>query len=167
MSNLPFEFTVNKADRTVYIQRSFSAQIQQIWDVFSQADLLDRWWAPQPWVSRTRSMEFRVGGRRLYAMVGPDGKEYWSAQEYVLIEPLKRMDWNSFFTDAEGRPQEDLHSSRWRLDFSQNGEQSEVRISIVLRSLTDLEQMIQMGFREGFTQTLNYLDEWVSRKSKS
>jgi hypothetical protein len=30
-------------------------------------------------------MNFEVGGKRFYAMVGPEGQEHWSLQQYTSI----------------------------------------------------------------------------------
>jgi hypothetical protein len=46
----------------------------------------------------------------------------------------------------------------WSLDFSTKDSLSIVEISIKLKTLADLEQIIQMGFKEGFTQALTALD---------
>ena len=52
-------------------------------DAYTKPELLDQWWAPKPWMSRTKAMDFKVGGRRFYAMVSPEGVERWSVQIHV------------------------------------------------------------------------------------
>ena len=38
--------------------------------------------------SKTKVMEFKVGGRRFYAMVSPEGQAIgWQVQEYTSITP--------------------------------------------------------------------------------
>ena len=71
MNNLLFEFSLDKAAQTVYITREFDAPLSLVWDAFTKKELLDQWWAPKPYESRTKVMDFRVGGRRFYAMVSP------------------------------------------------------------------------------------------------
>ena len=65
-NDLAFEFTVDKAAKTVYITREFDANLHLVWDAFTTAELLDQWAAPQPFRSVTKQMDFKVGGRRLY-----------------------------------------------------------------------------------------------------
>jgi uncharacterized protein YndB with AHSA1/START domain len=81
MSNLRFEFIVDKAAKTVFITREFNASQDLVWDAFTKAELLDQWTAPAPFKAKTKQMNFEVGGRRFYAMVSPDGKEMWSLQK--------------------------------------------------------------------------------------
>ena len=47
MSNLPFEFTVDKSTKTVFINREFNAEQSLVWDAFTKQELLDRWWAEE------------------------------------------------------------------------------------------------------------------------
>src|SRR3954470_12847835 len=90
-NNLLFDFTVDKQAKTVIVNREFAAELPLVWDAYTKQELLDQWWAPKPWESRTKFMDLRVGGRRFYAMVGPDGQERWSIQKFtkkVLNAPL-------------------------------------------------------------------------------
>ena len=74
-NNLLFDFTVDKAKKTVYITREFDADLSLVWDAFTKAEILDQWVAPKPWSSKTKHMNFEVGGRRFYAMVSQDGTQ--------------------------------------------------------------------------------------------
>ena len=87
MKNLLFDFTVDKAAKTVFITREFDADLSLVWDAFTKAEILDQWVAPKPWTSKTKFMNFKVGSRRFYAMVGPEGQEHWSIQEFTSISP--------------------------------------------------------------------------------
>ena len=73
-TNLPFDFTVDKTTKTVFVNREFAADLSLVWDAFTKQEILDQWWAPKPWVSKTKFMNFEVGGRRFYAMVSPEGQ---------------------------------------------------------------------------------------------
>lgn len=86
MSEHPgFEFTVDKAAKTINITREFAAELSLVWDAFTKQDMLDQWTAPAPWVARTKYMNFEVGGKRFYAMIGPEGQEHWGIQEYSTL----------------------------------------------------------------------------------
>jgi len=52
-----------------------------------------------------------------------------------------------------------MPSSKWDLNFSEQNGTTSVSIIIKHNTLADLEQHIQMGFKEGFTMTLNALDK--------
>ncbi|MDZ7646087.1 MAG: SRPBCC domain-containing protein [Cytophagales bacterium] len=82
-NDLLFEFTVDKTIKTVFVNREFAADLSLVWDAFTKQEILDQWWAPLPWKSKTKFMDFKVGGRRFYAMVSPEGQERWAIQKYT------------------------------------------------------------------------------------
>jgi len=80
-SALQFDFTVDKAAKTVLITREFAAELSLVWDAFTKAEILDQWNAPAPYKAKTKYMNFEVNGKRFYAMVSPDGQENWIIQK--------------------------------------------------------------------------------------
>ena len=71
-NDLLFDFTVDKTTKKVFINREFAADLSLVWDAYTKQEILDQWWAPKPWASKTKFMNFEVGGRRFYAMVSPE-----------------------------------------------------------------------------------------------
>ena len=157
MNNLLFDFTVDKATKTVSITREFDAELSLVWDAFTKKEILDQWWAPKPFASKTKVMDFKVGGRRFYAMVSPEGQERWVIQKYTSISPKTNFKFFNAFADENENPQ--LPGSEWDLTFSEHNGMTKVSVSIYNESVERMEKMIEMGFKEGFTMTLNELSE--------
>ncbi|GAA4165439.1 SRPBCC domain-containing protein [Chryseobacterium ginsenosidimutans] len=157
MNNLLFDFTVDKAAKTVFIAREFDAELSLVWDAFTKQEILDQWWAPKPFASKTKSMDFKVGGRRFYAMVNPEGQEMWAIQKYTSITPQTNFKYLNAFADKDENIQ--LPGSDWDLTFTEQNGITKVSIIIYNDSLERMEKMIEMGFKEGFTMTLNSLEE--------
>ena len=158
------EFIVNKETKTVSITKEFDAPRDLVWDAYTKPELLDQWWAPKPFASRTKVMEFREGGRRFYAMVSPDGQERWAIQKYTSITPKTNFKLFNAFADESENPE--LPGSDWDLNFSSQRGTTKVSISIYNESLERLERMVEMGFKEGFTMTLNSLEELLAKLSQ-
>lgn len=157
MTNLQFDFTVDKSSKTVFIEREFNAEQSLVWDAFTNQEILDQWWAPKPFLSKTIKMDFKKGGRRFYAMVSADGQELnYSIQTYTAISPKTNFKFESVFADKDENPLPP--GSDWDLTFSEENGITKVRISIYNESLERMEKMIAMGFKEGFTATLNELE---------
>lgn len=157
-NNLLSEFTIDKTTNTVFVNRQFEAGLPLVWDAFTKQEILDQWWAPKPWVSKTKTMDFKVGGRRFYAMVSPEGQEHWSIQDYTAISPKTNFKYLDAFADKDEKINSELPSADWDLYFSEYNGTTTVKITVKHKTLTDLEQIIQMGFKEGFTMTLNDLE---------
>jgi uncharacterized protein YndB with AHSA1/START domain len=157
-NNLLFDFTVDKTNNAILINRAFAAELSMVWDAFTKQEILDQWWAPQPMLSKTISMDFKVGGRRFYAMVNPEGVEHYSVQKFTSITPKTNLKWLSSFTDKNENINSKFPTSEWELHFSEDNGTTKVAITIKHKTLSDIEMHIQMGFKEGFTMTLNELD---------
>ena len=164
-NDLQFDFTVDKAKKTVYITREFDADLSLVWDAYTKQEILDQWWAPKPWSSKTKIMNFEVGGRRFYAMVSPEGLERWSIQKYTSISPKTNFKLLNAFADENENPE--LPGSEWDLNFSEQNEKTKVSVTIYNESLERLERMIEMGFKEGFTMTMNSLEKLLETLSQS
>lgn len=157
---LLFDFIVDKENLSVTVRKEFAAPQKLVWDTFTKAELLDQWWAPKPYLSKTKQMEFKKGGRRLYAMVSPDGgQEHWAIQNYLTISPINNFIYFDAFADQDGNANPDDPGSEWNLSFSEKNGVTTVDIKIKCKTLEDMEQTMKMGFKEGFTMTLTYLDE--------
>ncbi|MES2573496.1 MAG: SRPBCC domain-containing protein [Bacteroidota bacterium] len=159
MNHLPFDFTVNKETSTVHVKKEFDAKPDLVWDAFTKPEILDQWWAPKPWLSKTKLMEFKEGGRRIYAMVGPEGEEHWALADYTSISPKTNFRYSDAFCDEEGNVSNEVPRSDWNIDFTDKGNVTAVNIVIKYKTLTDLETIIGYGFKEGFTMAMNNLDE--------
>ena len=119
-NDLLFDFTVDKTTKTVSINRAFAAELSLVWDAYTKQEILDQWWAPKPWESRTKFMNFEVGGRRFFAMVSPEGEERWGIQKFTSISPKTNFKTYNAFADKDENLE--LPGSEWDLNFSeQNG----------------------------------------------
>jgi uncharacterized protein YndB with AHSA1/START domain len=164
-NNLLFDLTVDKASKTVFVTREFDADLSLVWDAFTKAEILDQWVAPKPFAAKTKFMDFKVGGRRFYAMVSPEGQERWLLQKYTSISPKTNFKMFNVFADKDENPE--LPGSDWDYTFSEENGKTTVRITIYNESLARLEKMIEMGFKEGFTMSLTNLENLLASRSLS
>lgn len=160
---MDMDFVVNKETKTVTITKEFNAGRDLVWDAYTKPELLDQWWAPKPFSSRTTVMDFEVGGRRFYAMVSPEGAERWAVQKYTSITPKTNFKFFNAFADADENLQ--LPGSDWDLNFSEQDGKTTVHVSIYNESLERLERMIEFGFVEGTKAQLKNLEELLTKLS--
>jgi len=163
-NKLLFDFTVDKKTKTVVINREFDAELDLVWDAFTKADLLDQWVAPKPWKSKTKYMNFKVGGKRFYAMVSPEGHERWSIQEYTSITPKTNFKMHNAFADENEQPE--LPGSEWNYNFAEQDGITSLNLTIYNESLERLERMIDMGFKEGFIAAIENLEKLLRTSAK-
>ena len=163
-NNLLFDFIVNRETSTVHVKRAFDAALALVWDAFTKPKILDQWWAPKPWLAKTKSMNFEVGGRWLYAMYGPQGEEHWTLADFTSITPKTNFKYFDAFCDSKENLIDELPRCDWNVDFVGTNKTTMVSIAIKHQNLADLEKNIELGFKEGFTMALDGLDELFSSK---
>lgn len=160
---LHFDFSVDKTTKTIYITREFAAPLDLVWDAFTKPDLLDQWSAPKPWRTETKIMDFRVGGRWLYAMISPENVHHWSLAEFQHIEPKSQFASRNSFCDDQGLPlPSNFTSSITTTSFTSNPTTTTVLITKVMEDLNQLEQFIARGFQQGSTMAMNNLELLLS-----
>ena len=166
ISNLLFDFTVDKTTNTIFITREFDAGLSLVWDAFTKQEILDQWGAPEPWTTQTIYMDFNVGGRRFYKMISSEGQEYFSVQDFTSISPKTNFKYISGVSDKDENINPEFYGYENNLDFNEANGITTFRMSIKYKDLATLEMMANDRFREGFTMTLNILEKILATLSQ-
>ena len=166
MSEKVFNFTVDKENLSVKIERSYDAPLELVWAAWTEAELLDQWWAPRPYKAVTKVMDFREGGRWLYAMTSPEGQKMWDLKSFLKIDAKKSFSYRSTFSDENGNVGPDVQGSTWVNTFTERDGVTMVTNDIRNESLERLEAQLKMGFKEGYTMGLAQLEELLARLQK-
>jgi uncharacterized protein YndB with AHSA1/START domain len=162
-----FNFTVDRDNLVVKIERSFDAPLDLVWSAWTEAEILDQWWAPQPYKAETKIMDFREGGRWLYAMVSPQGERVgWNSKDFSTIAPRKGFTYRSYFCDENGVAPAGMTGSTWVNSFTESNGVTLVTNNVHVDSLAHLEAQIKMGFKEGYTMGLDQLEKLLAQLAK-
>jgi uncharacterized protein YndB with AHSA1/START domain len=156
-------FVKDFANGKIVVKHFCDADLDTVWDMWTKPELLDIWWAPKPWKSETKSMSFKNGGRRLYAMVGPGGERHWAFGDFSSINPKTGFDVKDGFADEKGNVNTQMPQTDWKLVFDKSGSGVLVTISLIGNG-PQLQKLVEMGFEEGFKMALGNLDEEIKKK---
>jgi uncharacterized protein YndB with AHSA1/START domain len=140
------------------VTRTFDAELDLVWRAWTEAELLDQWWAPKPWKSVTSHMDFKVGGHRIYAMVGPEGEKHVGRTDYVSINEKKDFAGEDAFCDDDGNINPDFPIATFINQFESNANSTLVTIETEYASEEHLKQVIEMGMKEGLSAAFENLD---------
>lgn len=153
------EFEADKIKKTIRVRREFAAPVLRVWSAWTKAEMLDQWWAPKPWKARTGRMDFREGGKWVYAMIGPEGEKHWARADFENISEPREFSARDCFSDENGEEDHNLPTSFWNIKFREkSSERTEINITITYKERADLERILNMGFKEGFSAGLDNLD---------
>ncbi|HKO91133.1 MAG TPA: SRPBCC domain-containing protein [Polyangiaceae bacterium] len=155
--------TRSEARGKVVIERSYRADIGDVWDLWTTKDGFESWWGPQGFRVEVNELDARAGGALRYEMIA-DSPEMIAAMKR-LGRPASHPT-NSRFTELHPRerlvitslidfiPGVTPYENRIVVDFKVLGRQ--VRMSVTLEAL-HTEEMSKMQ-QEGFTSQLTKLD---------
>jgi uncharacterized protein YndB with AHSA1/START domain len=159
--NLLFDFTVDKEAKVIRVTREFAAGLDLVWDAFTKPEILDLWSAPKPWRVETKDMDFRQGGRWLYAMVSPENMRHWSLVEFTTIQPKTHFSSRNSFSDEHGTPPVNDAFSLTTNTFKEGPEVTTVYIEKKFNDLAMVEMMVSRGFKEGTAASMANLDDYL------
>ena len=94
--------TTAETHKTVSIERTFNLPLSKVWKAFTDAESFKKWWGPENYTCPHCTIDFRVGGKYLNSMQGPDGKEIWSTGTYKEIVSFKKIVYTDSFADSIG-----------------------------------------------------------------
>lgn len=165
-SLLQFDFDIDKTNNIIRVRRDFAADRNLVWEAWTNPELLDQWWAPKPYRTVTKSMDMRTGGTWIYAMISPEDIAHWCRADYHFVEPGISFEGLDAFCDEHGNINMEFPRTVWRCKFEGENEKTTVRIELNYESLSDLEKIIEMGFREGFSAALTNLDQYIEARHR-
>ena len=157
------EITTDAKHCTFQAKREFNADIALVWRAWTEAQLLDQWWAPAPWKCETKLMDFREGGTWKYDMVGPEGERHGGIQIYDSIVPIDYFSGKDAFADEQGNINEDLPVATWKNTFTKTDNGTLVTSFAQYPNAEALETVVKMGMAEGLTMAHDQLEEVLSK----
>lgn len=84
------------------VTRTFNAPIEEVWKAWSNEEQAKLWWGPEGFTAPSAKIDFRVGGKYIYAMKDAAGKVIWSSGVYKEIVPHKKIVCTDNFSDEFG-----------------------------------------------------------------
>jgi uncharacterized protein YndB with AHSA1/START domain len=86
----------------IVITRLFYAPRDLVWRAWTEPGFVMQWWGPKGYTSPSCTIDLRVGGKYLYCMRSPEGKDFWSTGVYREIKKPERIVCTDSFSDDKG-----------------------------------------------------------------
>ena len=97
---------VEDSARVVRIERIFRASAEEVFDAWTNQEVIRRWFRPQSgWREASAEVDLRVGGTIRVVMRTPDGDPVGAGGEYTLIERPHRLAFTWTFDDDPSNQQ--------------------------------------------------------------
>ncbi len=123
--------------QTIFLKRIINLPVKAVWKAFSEEESFKKWYGPKDYFCPKCSIDFKVGGKYLASMQGPDGIQIWSTGKFKLIIPQRKIVYTDSFADEQGRVV-------YATDYNMPGD-------------WDLELLVTLEFEEAGDKTILYL----------
>jgi uncharacterized protein YndB with AHSA1/START domain len=142
------------ADRELVTTRVFDAPRALVFEAFTRAEHLNRWWGPRGFRTTTQAFDFRPGGAWLHTMTGLGGETFEGRVVYEEITPRERI---VLLHDAGG--------FRMTITFADEGGKTRVLLHHVFTSAAQREAAVKKFHADtGAKETLDRLGETVGER---
>lgn len=162
-------------NKKIVIERIFNAPREKVWDAWTKPELVKQWWGPEHFYAPSVKVDFRVGGKYIYAMHGPAGtqfdKDMYSAGEYKEIVPMERIVVTDYFSKENGEKMsaqeqglpEGMPSEMTVVVTFEDVEDGKTKLSIIYTAESEemYQAMLKSGMKEGWSTSLDKMAKVV------
>jgi len=143
------------------ISRIFHAPRETVFEAWSSAEHVRRWFSPATYTTPDVKVEMRVGGAFEVCMRSPAGEEHWTRGAFVEVTPHTRLVIDMTAVDAAGAA---LFRAWTEVEFSDalGGTRMEVTQTYTFADPAIAAPMVA-GAPEGWRTTLDKLETEVAR----
>ena len=157
-------------DKTqIVIKRIFDAPKETVWKYWTTPELVQKWWGPEHFTAPSIKIDFKVGGKYIYAMHGPAGTEFdkdmYSAGEFKEIVSMEKLVVTDYFSDENGNKMsaqeqglpEGMPSEMLVTVLFEDVEDGKTQLSIVYSPENEAmyDAMLKSGMNEGWSTSLD------------
>ena len=151
----PRTTTERTSDREVVITRTFAAPAQLLFDAWTKAELVRRWWAPasRGVVMAECEADVRVGGRYRYVLArGPKERFAFSGRYVEITRPSRLVYTQTFEPMPDGEAVVTIR-------FEPHGEETTLIAHELYPSKEVLDGTLASGMEDGMLETYAQLDQ--------
>jgi uncharacterized protein YndB with AHSA1/START domain len=143
---------------TLTVVGDYPVPVDRLWSAWSDPRQLERFWGPETWPATFTRHDMAVGGESRYYMTGPDKSQAHGWWRFLSVEPGRSFEIEDGFAHDDGRPNENLPTTRMVVTFEATSKGSRFRSVSYFPSVEAMEQMLEMGVEEGLRSALGQMD---------
>lgn len=156
----------------IIIERIFDAPRDRVWRAWTDPEEIKKWWGPEGFSAPSIEIDFKVGGKYIYAMQGPKGSQWdrvmYTAGVFKEIVPKEKIVSTDYFSDEQGNkisPSQEGQAADFPTEmtatilFEDLGE-NRTKLTIIYpkaENEAQYEAMLKSGMNEGWSSSLNKL----------
>jgi uncharacterized protein YndB with AHSA1/START domain len=155
----------NVDDRSIVVTSDFAAPVERIWQLWSDARQLEKWWGPPTYPATVTDFELVPGGRVGYYMTSPEGTRFGGLWMVESVEEPRRLTFADAFADADGNAAEGMPVGRCVVELTERDGGTRMVTTTTYASAEDLEKVLAMGMEEGLTAAIGQIDDLLAAEA--
>jgi uncharacterized protein YndB with AHSA1/START domain len=149
----------NAQDKTMVITAEFTAPVANVWQLWADPRLLERWWGPPGFPVTFEQHDLTPGGTITYFMSAADGGERFDGTwKVVEVDAPTRLVVEDAVVDDDGSPSDGNSMSRLEVDIEVVDGKTRMILTTHFDSLEGMEREIASGFEEGLKICMSQID---------
>jgi uncharacterized protein YndB with AHSA1/START domain len=154
--------------KIVDFERTYNAPVDKVWQAWTDAEQLKKWWGPDNVTIPECELDLRVGGRLYIVMEATEAMgEYkgtrWPMEgKFTEIEPNSKLTYEAkAWTegDEEGTTLEQVQE----ITFAEENGKTKMRLKVTLNKIGPKAGMAVEGMKWGFGQQFDKLDKFLQK----
>lgn len=158
----------------IVIERVFDAPRELVWKAWTDPEMIKKWWGPEGFTAPSIKIDFREGGKYIYAMQGPKGSEWdrvmYSSGVFKEIIPHEKIVSTDYFSDENGnkiKPSDEGQDENFPTEMSvtitfDEREDGKTKLTIFypkVENEAQYEAMLKSGMKEGWSSSLDKMEK--------
>jgi uncharacterized protein YndB with AHSA1/START domain len=149
----------NAEAKTMVITAEFKTSIANVWQLWADPRLLERWWGPPEFLATFNHHDLKPGGTITYLVSDPDGGDTFDGTWNVIeVDAPTRLVVEDAIVDDDGTPSDGNSMTRIEVDIEAAGDRTRMILTTHFDSLEGMEQAIAMGAVEGMKACISQID---------
>ncbi len=162
------DVTKDRTARTLTLTAEYPAQPEQVWQLWSDPRLLERWWGPPTHPATVVQHDLRPGGRVTYYMTSPEGEKYHGYWDVREVDAPRGLAFEDGFADGDGTANDALPTSRTQVAITAvDAGTTRMTITATFATVEAMDELVQMGMEDGLRQAVGQTDDLLRERVSS
>ena len=151
------------------LEKIFLAPIDKVFEMFTNTNHLDHFWAPHGWELIHSTLDFKPDGEWFFGLSSTDGHpeskniENWGLSLFKEIKEPEVIEMVDYVTDEKGEIKRELPASKTRIELKALDDNRTIIIGHKeYNSPDELIQLINQGLREDIASRWDRLSQYLS-----
>jgi uncharacterized protein YndB with AHSA1/START domain len=147
----------NATDLTLEITSEFAASVENVWRLWADAQLFERWWGPPGFSLASEEHNITPGGRIAFFFISPEGEKYPNVWEVLEVEAPTRLVLRDADVDENGTPNDGNSLTKFEISVVAAGDRTRMVVTAHFDSTAGMEAMAA-GFEEGMRLSVGKIE---------